>query len=101
MHEQGKPRHRAQNMRSRLRMWARRSLASGLAFAVTCGAIVPFLEGHGLHRFWNSARYLIFLAEALFLVFVLCLGSTWAAWKVLHDTSIEPDDPSDGSIGRD
>ncbi len=100
MREQG-TRHRVENMRGTLRIWAKRSLITGLALVITCGAIVPFLEGHSLHRFWDSGRYLIFLAEALLVAFMGCLGSTWAAWKVLREIPEEADDEPELFVNRD
>jgi hypothetical protein len=67
-------------------VWRRRSLYSTAALVLTCALIYPFLAGHPLHAHWDSfGKYLIFVAMALLIVFVLCTGFFYSAWQALRD----------------
>jgi hypothetical protein len=67
-------------------VWRRRSLYSTAALVLTCALIYPFLAGHPLHAHWESfGKYLIFVAMALLIVFVLCTGFFYSAWQALRD----------------
>jgi uncharacterized membrane protein len=67
-------------------VWRRRSLYSTAALFLTCAFIYPFLAGHPLHAHWESfGKYLIFVAMALLIVFVLCTGFFYSAWQALRD----------------
>ena len=71
-------------------VWRRRSLASTAALLLTCALIYPFLKGHPLHAHWDSfGKYLIFVAMALLIVFVLCTGFFYIAWQALRDVKKE------------
>jgi cation transport ATPase len=70
----------------RIAAWRRRSLYSTMALVLTCVVIYPFLAGHALHSYWESfGKYLIFVAMALLVVFVLCTGFFYSAWQALRD----------------
>jgi hypothetical protein len=67
-------------------VWRRRSLYSTAALVLTCAFIYPFLAGHPLHGYWESfGKYLIFVAMAFLIVFVLCTGLFYSAWQALRD----------------
>jgi hypothetical protein len=67
-------------------LWRSRSLASTAALLLTGALIYPFLKGHPLHAYWESfGKYLIFVAMALLIVFVLCTGFLYSAWQALRD----------------
>jgi hypothetical protein len=67
-------------------VWRRRSLYSTAALVLICAFIYPFLAGHPLHQHWESfGKYLIFVAMALLVVFVLCTGFWYSAWQALRD----------------
>jgi hypothetical protein len=70
----------------RIAAWRSRSLYSTAALALTCAFIYPFLVGHSLHKYWESfGKYLIFVAMALLVVFVLCIGFWYSASQALRD----------------
>ena len=76
--------HRSAKERAeeRLRLWRGRGLLSIGAFLLGCAAVSVFLDGHPLHRYWESfGKYLIFLCMALLLVLLYCVGLWWAAWR--------------------
>ena len=61
--------------------------ASAFAVAVIC--LVPFLAGHRLHRYWESAKYLIWVSYGLLLWLVYKLALIWAAWQSARETRRE------------
>jgi hypothetical protein len=67
-------------------LWRRRSLYSAVALMLTCASVYPFLEGHPLHRHWESfGKDLVLLSMAMLVVFVLCTGFFYSAWQALRD----------------
>jgi hypothetical protein len=70
----------------RIAVWRNRPLYSTAALVLTCAFIYPFLAGHPLHEYWESfGKYLIFVAMALLVVFVLCTGFWYSARQALRD----------------
>ena len=59
------------------------------AFVVVVICIVPFLAGHQFHRYWEIAKYLIWVAMALWLWLILKVGFIWAAWQSARETRRE------------
>ncbi len=56
-------------------LWDRRALYAGVAFALSCAAVYPFLKGHVLHSHWESfGKYLVLLSMFLLLPLVICAG---------------------------
>jgi hypothetical protein len=75
-----------QYARERIGLWRKRSLYSTVALLLSCGFAYPFLEGHPLHRYWESfGKYLIIVSMTLLVVFVYCTGLFWSAWQALRD----------------
>ncbi len=68
--------------------------ATGI-FTLTNLAIVPFLAGHALHRYWGEAKYLIFVAEAELLWLVYCWALVYGSWQSARETRREFRDPED------
>jgi hypothetical protein len=67
-------------------VWRSRFLYSTVALVLTCAFIYPFLADHPFHAYWESfGKYLIFVAMALLIVFVLCTGFFYSAWQALRD----------------
>jgi len=58
-----------------------------LAINILC--IVPFLAGYWLHSYWGTAKFLVLLAMAFFLWFVLKMGGVWASWQSARETRRE------------
>jgi hypothetical protein len=54
---------------------------------------VPFLAGHSLHRYWNTAKYLVYSAMALWVWLICKVGLIWASWQSARETRREFDDP--------
>jgi Na+/melibiose symporter-like transporter len=74
------------NAEQRLRLSAKRLIVSGLAFFLSCAAIIPFLYGHSLHEYWGTfGMYLLFLSLALLFPFVMCVAMTFTAWIFLRN----------------
>jgi hypothetical protein len=71
--------------KERLRLWANRLIISGLAFVLSCSAVVPFLYGHSLHEHWDPfGKYLLFLPLVLLPPFIGCAILTFIAWIFLR-----------------
>ena len=65
-----------------LRLWVKRLCYCGTALVLCCALLVPFLERHSLHQYWDSVgRYVLLLSMALFFVFVCCAIVTYGAWS--------------------
>jgi hypothetical protein len=75
--------------RERFREVTRSALRAAVAFALNAGCIVPFLDGHSLHRYWGAARYLIWTAMALLVWLVYKVALIWAAWQSARETRRE------------
>jgi len=75
-----------QYARERIGLWRRRSVYSTVAFLLSCAGVYPFLEGHPLHKYWESfGKYLVLVSMAMLVVFVLCTGFFYSAWQALRD----------------
>jgi len=63
----------------------RRALFASIAFFLSCASVIPFLEGHSLHAYWQSVgRYLVLLSMGLLIPFVICLGMAMNWWFYLR-----------------
>ena len=70
----------------RIGLWRKRALYSTVALLLNCAFVYPFLEGHPLHKYWESfGKYLILVSMGLLVVFVFCTGLFWSAWQALRD----------------
>jgi hypothetical protein len=75
-----------QYARERIGLWRKRSLYSTVALLLSCAFVYPFLEGHPLHKYWESfGKYLIIVSMILLVAFVYCTGLFWSAWQALRD----------------
>ena len=64
-----------------LQRWYRRSVYAVGAFVLCCLAVIPFLAGHSLHRYWGGfGKYLILLAMALLIPAVMSTGLAFSTW---------------------
>ena len=78
----------------RLRRMFRTAAWATAIFVTTIVAIIPFLAGHSLHLYWDGfGKYLIFVAEAELLWFVLRWGYVYSAWQSARETRREMSDP--------
>jgi hypothetical protein len=59
------------------------------AFATVVIFIIPFSAGHRFHRYWEIAKYLIWVAMALWAWLVLKAGLIWAEWQSARETRRE------------
>jgi len=58
----------------------------GIALALSVVSVVPFLEGHFLHRYFESfGKYLIFLSMGLWGCFIGASALTYIFWKYWRD----------------
>ena len=77
----------------RTRQMLRSALLATVIFAATVLAIIPFLEGHSLHSHWETVgKYLVLLAMAELLWFVLRWGYVWSSWQSARETLRETRD---------
>ncbi len=75
-----------QYARERIGLWRKRSIYSTVALVLSCASAYSFLEGHALHKYWESfGKYLILVSMALLVVWVYCTGLFWSAWQALRD----------------
>ena len=54
-----------------LRKWQRRTAGLGIALVVSVAAVVPFLAGHSLHKYWDQGRYVIWVAWVVLSLFAM------------------------------
>jgi hypothetical protein len=64
-----------------LRIWKRRTIGLGIALILSIVSVVPFLDGHFLHRYFEQGRYLIYLSCGLLTLFVGASGLTYNFWS--------------------
>ena len=68
----------------------REAIWAGAVLLLDILCVVPFLYGHSLHRYWEAiGKYLLLLAMALFLWFVLRVGNAWSSWQSARETRRE------------
>jgi hypothetical protein len=64
----------------------KRAAIVAIAFLLSCACNYPFFKGHALHAYWKSVgQYLLLFTMGVFLAFVQCIASWWAAWQALRD----------------
>jgi protein-S-isoprenylcysteine O-methyltransferase Ste14 len=72
----------------------RAAIWAGAVLLLDILCVVPFLYGHSLHRYWEAmGKYLLLLAMALFLWFVMRVGYVWSSWQSARETRREFGDP--------
>ena len=63
------------------RAWKRRATFLGLALIVSIGLVIPFLEGHALHRYFGSAgKAFLLTSMCLLSAFMYAAGTAY----ILH-----------------
>jgi hypothetical protein len=65
------------------------ALKAAAALAINILCIVPFSAGHRFHSHWQIAKYLVYLAMALFVWLVIKVGFVWSAWQSARETRCE------------
>ncbi len=81
-------------VQARHRKMRRAAIWAGAALLLNLLCIDPFLYGHSLHRYWDTTgKYLLLLAMAVFLWFVLRVAFVWTSWQSARDTRREFGDP--------
>lgn len=82
----------------RLLRWKRLTLWTGLAFAGSCVAVIPFLAGNALHPYWDAVgKKLLVVAMLLWGALVYVSGHCLVWWKYfrgmrqLNAQSVPPD----------
>jgi hypothetical protein len=81
------------NVTARNRLVRRNALKAGAFLLGDMICLVPFLAGFPLHAYWETGKYLLFLAFPLFLWFVLKTGEVWSSWQSARETRREFGDP--------
>jgi hypothetical protein len=66
---------------ARLRACGFGALKAAAAFGLSILCIVPFSAGHRLHGHWATARYLVWIAMALWLWLVVKVALVWGSWQ--------------------
>ena len=77
-----------------LRTSIRQASWAGSALLLCILCIVPFLAGHIFHRYWERAKFLIYIAEALLVWFCIKWAFVWSAWQSAREIRREFRDPS-------
>jgi protein-S-isoprenylcysteine O-methyltransferase Ste14 len=73
----------------------RGAIRVGAALLLDIVCVVPFLYVHSLHRYWEViGKYLLILAMALFLWFVLRVGFAWSSWQSIRERRRALGDPN-------
>jgi hypothetical protein len=63
----------------RISNWKRATVSLGLALLASIAAVVPFLDGHPLHKHWDAlGKYIVLLS--MFLLSAVC----YAAWTTYN-----------------
>jgi hypothetical protein len=75
----------------RLKGTIRNAIRAGVLFGINVAAIVPFLSGYPLHKYWGVARFMLFTAMVLWVWFVYKAALIWASWQATRDTRREFD----------
>jgi hypothetical protein len=71
-----------------------RAIWATAIFAATILAVIPFLEGNPLHRYWDSGgRYLLLVAMAELPWFVFRWGIVYSSWQSARETRREFSEP--------
>ena len=78
--------HTKENASVDVRRGLKRTLWALIAVVVTAMAVVPFLAGHALHKYWKGMGTLLLLAlMILWLLLILSASSTYIAWTYMRD----------------
>jgi hypothetical protein len=65
-----------------VRRHVRWTILAGVGFVTTAGAVIPFMDGYPLHRYWNSVgKHLLLLCLGFFIIFVFEVGFTCLLWS--------------------
>jgi hypothetical protein len=82
-HELAKARESAKQL---LRRRTKQAIYATVVFSASCAAVSPFLEGHSLHRYWESfGKYLVLLSMGLLIPFIIYVGRAISAWLFVRD----------------
>lgn len=82
-HELAKARESAKQL---LRHRMRQAIYAMAVFFASCASVSPFLEGHPLHRYWESfGKYLVLLSMGLLIPFLIYVGRAITAWLFVRD----------------
>ena len=65
--------------------WKRRTTVLGVALALNIVCIIPFLDGHFLHQYFERGRYLIYVACGLLSIFLGAAALTYNSWLALRN----------------
>ncbi len=81
-----KRRHRAETdlvaeWESGYRKWRRRTVGLGIAMIASIAAVIPFLAGHSLHKYWDQGKYLIWIAWVVLSLFAISAGTAYGFWQ--------------------
>jgi hypothetical protein len=83
-----------QHVAVRHRKTLRGAVLAGSCLLLNILLVVPFLQGHFLHTYWESVgKFLLLTAMALFLWFVFKAGLVWASLQSAKETRREFGDP--------
>jgi hypothetical protein len=76
-------RHHANNLLGKQK---KRAVIATICFIASCSAVVPFLAGNPLHRYWETVgKYILLLSMGLLIPFGICVGWAWSAWVYVRD----------------
>lgn len=78
---------------ARLKSCIRSALWASAELAVVILCIVPFSAGHSLNAHWGSAKYLTYVAMALWLWCVLKWSFVWSSRQSSRETRREFGEP--------
>src|SRR5271156_996721 len=66
---------------------------AALVLLVSILCLLPFTEGHPFNRYWNLARYLVYLTMGCFFWFFYKCMLIWVSWQSARETRREFGDP--------
>jgi hypothetical protein len=75
-------RYAAMQLRRRVRSAAR----AALILLVSVLFLLPFTAGHPLNKYWNTARFLVYVTLACFLWFFMTCMFVWSEWQSARET---------------
>lgn len=82
----------------RLHRWKRRTIILGIALVASTMSVIPFLEGHALHKQFDTiGKFLIYLSMCLLSLFVGSAALTYnfcTYWRSLRKENHAPNSHS-------
>ncbi len=82
------------NASIRLRACVIAALRAGVLLLITIACLFPFTAGRYLNRYWDRARFLVYVVLASFLWFFYKVMLVWASWQSARETRREFGDPA-------